>query len=87
MFDVDSCVLIHSDEKLKAYLTIHVNDGLIVSNSETFIGSVINYLNGGFEIMATNIDYYLGLQIERRSDGSICVHQTNYATVQHGDMQ
>lgn len=75
----DPCVFVHSGDKIKAYMTIHVDDGLIVSNDQEFINSVIEYLNSGFEIKAMEVNCYLGLQIEKRKDGSIFVHQRGYA--------
>lgn len=73
----DPCVFVHS--KSESYLTLYVDDGLIVSKNAELIKSVIDYLQQHFEVNAFEAESYLGLQIKRQSNGSIFLHQQNYA--------
>lgn len=75
----DPCVFVLIKGEIRAYLTIHIDDGLLVSNNATFMNDVIEYLKTGFEMTITDVDCYLGVQIERKKDGSIFIHQSNYA--------
>lgn len=77
--NADPCVFIHSNTKHKTYLAIYIDDGLIVSDDRDLITSIIEYLKRHFEVKAFDVDSYLGMQIERQTDGSIWLHQSNYA--------
>lgn len=52
---------------------------MIVSSDSELISSIIEFLQREFEVKAFDVDSYLGLQIERQPDGSIFLHQSNYA--------
>lgn len=76
---LDPCVYIG---KLNGALTIkaiHVDDGLIVGESLAEIKSVIKYLCEKFEIKEMAAGCFLGLEIQKRADKSIFVHQSTYA--------
>lgn len=73
----DPCVFVHSNDE--TYLTLYVDDGLIVSKNAELIKNVIDYLKQHFEVNAFEAESYLGLQIKRQSNGSILLHQQNYA--------
>lgn len=75
----DPCVFVSNKNNVMTILAIHVDDGLVVSDDEGYIKSVIKHLQEHFEIKTMNVGCFLGLQIERKKDGSIFVHQTAYA--------
>lgn len=77
--EVDPCVFIQITSKCETYLAIYIDDGLIASNNNESIASIIEYLQKEFEIKVFEAECYLGLQIERRSNGAIFLHQENYA--------
>lgn len=72
----DPCVFIHTTGE--TYLTIYIDDGLIVSKDSKLIENVIEYLRKHFEVKAFEADSYLNMQIRRGTDGSISLHQENY---------
>lgn len=73
----DPCVFIHSTGE--TYLTIYIDDGLIVSKDSKLIENIIEYLRKHFEVKSFEADSYLNMQIRRGADGSICLHQENYS--------
>lgn len=75
----DPCVFVSRKNGQLIVLAIHVDDGLIISDSMESIECVLNFLRDQFEIKSMNVGCFLGLEIEQKSDGSIFVHQTNYA--------
>lgn len=74
----DSCVFVSREKKKLIILAIHVDDGLIVGEDANEINRVILHLREKFEIKDTNVDCFLGLEINKNSDGSIFLHQTTY---------
>lgn len=76
----DACVFVSRKGGKLTILAIHVDDGLIVSDCTTLIEGVLNFLRDHFEIKSMDAGCFLGLQIERKSDGSIFIHQSSYAS-------
>lgn len=77
--EADPCVFVSNKGGQFTILAIHVDDGLIASDSKTNIDAVVNFLRTHFEIKATQVGCYLGLEIIQKNDGSIFVHQSAYA--------
>lgn len=75
----DPCVFISRRNNTLTILAIHVDDGIVVSENEGEIRSVLSHLNKHFEVKEMEVGCFLGLQIERNADGSIFVHQSMYA--------
>lgn len=74
----DSCVFIRKNDKIVTFLAIFVDDGLIISSSREHIASVIEHLKNHFEIKVLGAKHFLGIEINRESDGSIVLHQSSY---------
>lgn len=74
----DPCVFISKKNNKLIILAIHVDDELVIADSEDIIQMVMEHLGKQFEIKEMNVDCFLGLQIEQGSDGSIFVHQKTY---------
>lgn len=76
---VDPCVFISKCNGKLTIMAIHVDDGLIVSDDGDYIDLIINHLNKNFEVTSMDIGTFLGLEIKKFDDGSIFIHQTEYA--------
>lgn len=75
----DPCVFIRRRNNALTIMAIHVDDGIIVSESDEDIKSVLNHLNRHFEVKEMEIGCFLGLEIQKNGDGSIFIHQSTYA--------
>lgn len=75
----DACVFVRQKENTMTVIAIYVDDGLIATNNTSEIDEITLYLQECFEIKVSEAKYFLGLQIERLSDGSIRIHQGAYA--------
>ena len=75
----DPCIYFNHYNNETLILAIFVDDGLIASSSIIKTNELLQGLEQQFEITQGNLDYFLGMEITRCTDGSICIHQTNYA--------
>lgn len=76
--EADPCVFVSNKNDELIILAIHVDDGLIASDSKQCIERVMFFLQKHFEIKSMSVGVFLGLEIDRRKDGSIHVHQSSY---------
>lgn len=77
--DADPCVFVSHKNNNTLILAIYVDDGFVVSNNKENIDSVIEHLQREFEIKVMDVSCFLGFEIDKRSDGSIFMHQTAYS--------
>lgn len=75
----DPCVFISRRNGALTILAIHVDDGIISSESMDEIKSVLKHLNEHFEVKEMEIGCFLGLEIQQNEDKSIFIHQSTYA--------
>lgn len=75
----DSCIYFNHNNNETLILAIFVDDGLIASSSVIKTNTLLQGLEQQFEITQGNLDYFLGMEIIRYTDGSIHLHQLNYA--------
>ncbi|KMQ90226.1 retrovirus-related pol polyprotein from transposon tnt 1-94 [Lasius niger] len=75
----DSCIFISQNQKQKLILAIYIDDGLIVAQDQISINKLLSELEAKFEITHHNTNMFLGIHIERETDGSIFLHQEAYA--------
>lgn len=75
----DPCVFVNNKGEFLTILAIHVDDGLIISESMEVINLLMSDLEQEFEITTSSVNHYLGLQIEQFKDGSIFLNQEAYA--------
>jgi len=59
-------------------LAIHIDDGLIAATDQRLINKLLRKLESKFDTTSCEVGTYLGLQIDRLTDGSIFVHQRIY---------
>lgn len=64
----DKCVFIGVVEGSKVYLALYVDDGLIMSKSESAIKYVLDYLENNFKITVGCADEFLGFEIKRNRE-------------------
>jgi hypothetical protein len=77
--DADPCLYIRQREKHKMMLALYVDDGLLASSNETEAENFIEReLRGRFKITTKPPSYFLGLEVESATDGTVKVHQTAY---------
>lgn len=73
----DQCV--YSSENNDIYLTLWVDDGLILGRSKAKIKKLLDAINEEFEITSSIAKYYLGIEIDYdKNSKKIRLIQTNY---------
>lgn len=77
--DADPCVFVSHQNNDTLILAIYVDDGIVVGKSKEGVERVIAHLAQQFKITTMDVNCFLGFEIERRTDGSIFMHQTTYA--------
>lgn len=75
----DPCVFVYNGADGLMILAIYVDDGLIAAENEKAISPVIEHLRKEFEVKVSNLECFLGLEVDQRADGSIHVNQRGYA--------
>ena len=63
----------------KIILGVYIDDGLIAATHEEDICKLISFLSAEFKVKKGEVESFLGLEIFRKSDGTIYMHQNNYA--------
>lgn len=74
----DPCVFVRHKKGKTIIVAIYVDDGLVASNDTDEINSVLSHLQEQFEVKVMEATCFLGLQIEKLSNGSIHIHQEAY---------
>lgn len=74
----DNCVFIAGRKGRKIILAIWVDDGLVVANRIEDINALVQFMQEKFEIKVKPLEYFLGLEIHRMSNGTIHVNQAAY---------
>lgn len=74
----DPCVFIHENRGKRTILALYIDDGLLASGDDVFVEAIEHHMKSEFEVEFTDVDMYLGIQVKRKSDGSIFIHQSNY---------
>jgi hypothetical protein len=72
----DPCLFVKEGDGARTYVWIHVDDTFVASTSATEITLIQEILRKEFEItVSDNVDQYLGVQMDRLSDGSVKLTQ------------
>lgn len=75
----DKCVFVGVVKSSKVFLALYVDDGLIMSKSESAIKSVLDYLESSFKITVDRADEFLGFEIKRNRERRLLkICQTGY---------
>lgn len=73
----DLCFLSNKSNEL-LIVAISVNDRLKASTDNNLVNMMMEYLKNNFETKGSNLDHFLRIEIDQRSDYSIFIHQTSY---------
>lgn len=73
----DPCVFIGNGER-RLILGIFIDDGIVAASHEEDITNLMNYLTIEFKIRVLEAECFVGLEIERRQNGSIHLCQAAY---------
>lgn len=75
----DQCLYYKINQNDEYFLLIYVDDIIIVSKTITLIDEVKKQLNNEFEVRDLGeVKYYLGIQVEKSSDGIYSINQSKY---------
>lgn len=75
----DPCLFKRGEGKHKLILALYVDDGLIASASPEETDKFIKEMTQRFKITTKSGSYFLGIEIDQRTDGSIKIDQKGYA--------
>lgn len=78
MSNADPCVFIGKKSGKNIYLAIYIDDGMVASHDKFFIDQLLHWMNKEFQTTALELQYFLGLEIELRQNGSTFIHQAAY---------
>lgn len=73
--DADPCIFLGCIDGFKVYISLYVDDGLILTKSKYVIEKILSYLRTDFEITIGDAKCYVGFEIERnrlRNEMFIC---------------
>uniref|UniRef100_A0A1Y1NHZ0 Retrovirus-related Pol polyprotein from transposon TNT 1-94 n=1 Tax=Photinus pyralis TaxID=7054 RepID=A0A1Y1NHZ0_PHOPY len=75
----DQCVYKGQVDGKRVLLILFVDDGLIIGEDKLILNSIIEKLKQEFKIVLGDLNYYVGLEIERdRKNKSLFIHQRHY---------
>ncbi|MCH80671.1 retrovirus-related Pol polyprotein from transposon TNT 1-94, partial [Trifolium medium] len=75
----DPSLFILSSSGSVVYLLVYVDDIIITGASSALIKSIIAKLNNAFSLKHLgDLDYFLGIEVSRQSNGSLILNQTKY---------
>lgn len=75
----DPCIFVSKNPNERLILGIYVDDGIVAAKTDELINNLLEDLQREFEITHDDGGMFLGLQIERLSNGSFFLHQSSYA--------
>jgi hypothetical protein len=76
--EADLCVFIHCKGHEKIIIALYADDRPVAATSNEEARAFIDELTTEFKITAKEASFFLGLEIKRRSDGSIKISQEGY---------
>jgi hypothetical protein len=75
----DVCIFYSERERYKLILALYVDDGLIAYENKDDFRQLMADMKTAFLITENPVSCFLGLQIQRQSDGSVFISQESYA--------
>ena len=78
--EADPCVFISKNTTEPLILLIYVDDGAIASKNKNKVYDLLKFLEQNFEITTDSLNVFLGIEINRLSNGSMLINQKSYAT-------
>ncbi|UYV83405.1 hypothetical protein LAZ67_23000904, partial [Cordylochernes scorpioides] len=74
----DPCLFFRKTNDHLLIIAIYVDDGIIAGTNEQETKEFLDELMFSFKITSEPLNYFLGIEIERQSDGSIFINQKAY---------
>lgn len=74
----DSCLFTKHIGEKKILITLYVDDGFVATTDKELADQFLKELSGSLKITTKKASYYLGLEIQRRQNGSILIKQEAY---------
>lgn len=72
-------VFVYSKAASRVYILIYVDDIIITGNDSKLIQTLVSRLNSEFSLKDLgDFDYFLGLEVSHRTDGSLTLTQSKY---------
>lgn len=87
---VDKCLYIKKQNDMILYLSVHVDDLLVLSNCEKFEKDFMRNVSSKFELTSLGrVKHYLGIDIERDREGNFLISQETYINkiIEEADLQ
>lgn len=75
--NTDNCIYSREFKGNKVFLTLYIDDGLILTPKQNVLHEIISELKKNFEITITEPNYFVEMEIIKEK-GSVFIHQTNY---------
>ena len=76
--DADPCLFILEKDSKKLLLALYVDDGIVAATDEHELLDLAAKLKSEFKIVTKPATYFLGVEINQRSDGSVKISQGAY---------
>jgi len=76
--DADPCLFIMKTDSVKLILALYVDDGLVAATDDTALSELVQKLQVEFKITVKPVTYFLGIEIDQQSLGSVKIHQSAY---------
>ena len=68
-----------SENAVVVYILVYVDDIIITGNNTKLINSLVRLLNFVFSLKDLgDLDYFLGIEVQRQRDGSLILTQSKY---------
>lgn len=75
----DPSLLVFSENAVVVYILVYVDDIIITGNNTKLINSLVRLLNFVFSLKDLgDLDYFLGIEVQRQRDGSLILTQSKY---------
>ncbi|MCH82053.1 retrovirus-related Pol polyprotein from transposon TNT 1-94 [Trifolium medium] len=75
----DPSIFVYSNGSTLIYMLVYVDDIIVTGNKSSTIQSLVTKLNSVFSLKDLGtLDYFLGIEVKRHSDGSLLLSQQKY---------
>ncbi|BES89629.1 Reverse transcriptase (RNA-dependent DNA polymerase) [Nesidiocoris tenuis] len=74
----DSCFFIRKRNGNMILVALYVDDGLVATTDPQELQEFIKELKAEFKITVKDANFYLGIEINQKEDGSVTINQQNY---------
>lgn len=76
--EADPCLFVKEKGKQKMFFVLYVDDGLVAFKDDQQLQNLLKDVKRKFKITSKSASYFLGMEIERKEDGSFHIGQPLY---------